>query len=211
MVPAADAAGLLYVEADCPPEMESEFHAWYNLEHVPERMGISGFVSGRRYAALEGSPRWLASYELKTVDVLESAEYHQWLGGPLQTPWTTRMLASMRTHRSVFRLGERARSAEPCERPLGLLAVRCDALLSEAEPLTRWHDLEFFPALRKVSGVTSAARYENTEGAEQLCLYEMKHPWIMQDAEFLRVWAAGWDARRNRLARYRRTLYIRIL
>jgi hypothetical protein len=77
--------GLLYVEADCPPELENEFHAWYNLEHVPERLKIPGFVSARRYGALEGAPRWLAVYELTSVAALESLEYRKWLGGPLQT------------------------------------------------------------------------------------------------------------------------------
>ena len=67
--------GLLYVEVDCPPALESELHAWYNLEHVPERLRIPGFASARRYAALEGSPRWLAVYELANTAVLESPEY----------------------------------------------------------------------------------------------------------------------------------------
>ena len=46
------AEGLLYVEVECPPDLEAEFHAWYNLEHIPERLRIPGFVTGHRYAAL---------------------------------------------------------------------------------------------------------------------------------------------------------------
>jgi len=53
---------LLYVEVECPAELEQEFHAWYNLEHVPERLGIPGFLDGRRYAALEVGPRCLTAY-----------------------------------------------------------------------------------------------------------------------------------------------------
>ena len=211
MRPSVRPAGLLYVEVDCPPELESEFHAWYNLEHIPERLKISGFVTGRRYAALEGSPRWLATYELTAVDVLDSAEYRQWLGGPLQTAWTTRMLASTRIHRSVFRLAAHAEAAASPERQSGLLAVRFEVAVSERGQLNHWHDREFSPALLEIGGVASAARYENTEGTEQLCLYGLEQPWVVQNERFARVWGAGWDARRSALASYKRTLFIGIL
>jgi hypothetical protein len=202
--------GLLYVEVDCPPELENEFHAWYNLEHVPERLKIPGFVSGRRYAALEGAPRWLAVYALTSMAVVESPEYRKWLGGPLQTAWTTRMLAGTRVHRGVFRLGERQAAARDTE-GWGMLAVRYTVSAEERPELHRWQDREFSPALLALPGVTSAARYEAAEGDEDLCLYELEQAWVTQAAVFGRLWTAGWEARRTSLLRYRRTLYIRIL
>jgi hypothetical protein len=60
-------------------------------------------------------------------------------------------------------------------------------------------------------GVVSAARYENAEGPEQLCLYELEQPWIVQASSFARAWTAGWDSRRSSLSRYKTTLYMRIL
>jgi hypothetical protein len=203
--------GLLYVEVDCPPELEGEFHAWYNLEHVPERLNIPGFVSGRRYAALEGSPRWLATYELTSVAVLESSEYTKWLGGPLQTAWTTRMVASTRVHRSVFRLADKRDSARTGKERRALLAVRFAASREENETLSRWHDTEFSRELLDVPGVMSSARYEGTEGSERLVLYELAQPWLTQEAAFGRLWTAGWETRRASLSSYRRALYLRIL
>ncbi len=201
----------MYVEVDCPPELEGEFHAWYSTEHIPERLRIPGFVSARRYAALEGSPRWLAVYELTSLAVLDSPEYRQWLGGPLQTAWTTRMLSSTRIHRSVFRLATRADGVAPADRVSGLLAVRYEVSPAEGEKLRLWQDAEFSPALLATLGVVSTARYENISGPEQLGLYELERPWVVHDANFARLWAAGWDSRRISLSRYKATLYTRIL
>ena len=211
MQAAGRAEGLLYVEVDCPPELESEFHAWYNLEHVPERLSIPGFVSGRRYAALEGLPRWLATYELTSVAVLESPEYTKWLGGPLQTAWTTRMVASTRVHRSIFRLANERDSALTGTERRALLAVRYAASREENETLDRWHDTEFSRELLEVPGVLSIARYDGTEGNERLVLYELEQHWLTQEAAFGRLWTAGWETRRASLSSYRRALYLRIL
>ena len=205
--------GLLYVEVDCPPELEGEFHAWYNTEHIPERLGIPGFVTGRRYSALEGAPRWLASYELEHLGVLESRDYLEWLG-PLQTAWTRRILSSTRVHRSVFRLAQRADSTLPSrqgERASGLLAVRYEASSVGEETLNAWHDGAFCWELLQVPGVLRASRYDSAEGGEgHLVLYDLEQPWVVQDSNFGQLWKRGWDERRKSLAAYRRTLSVRI-
>jgi hypothetical protein len=204
--------GLLYVEVDSPPELEGEFHAWYNTEHIPERLGIRGFVTGRRYSALEGAPRWLAAYELEGLGVLESREYLDWLG-PLQTAWTRRILASTRVHRSVFRLAHRADSTLPSKQgefATGLLAVCYEAPSVGEETLRGWHDGEFCLELLQIPGVLRASRYDSAEGASQLVLYDLGQPWVVQDSTFGQVWKRGWDERRKSLVAYRRTLYVRI-
>jgi hypothetical protein len=210
MSPIERPQGLLYVEVECPAELEGEFHAWYNLEHIPERLKIPGFVTGHRYAALEGTPRWLAAYELESVAVLDSPEYLQWLG-PRQTAWTSRMLSNTHVSRSVFRLADRRDAVGRVEHPSGLLAVRYEASQADRERLRVWHDAEFSRAMLGAPGVMSAARYENTEGAEHLALYELGQPWVVQEPAFTRLWTAGWESRRGVLPHYRRTLYIRIL
>ena len=43
------ATGLIAVWLHVPPHREEEFHAWYELEHIPQVVGLEGFVSGRRY------------------------------------------------------------------------------------------------------------------------------------------------------------------
>lgn len=204
------AEGLLYVEVECPPELEAEFHAWYNLEHIPERLRIPGFVSGNRYAALEGRPRWLAAYRLESPAVLESAEYRRW-AGPLRTPWTTRMVSSTEVRRSVFRQAHRVGPGDGDVGASGLLAVRCAPRAAEGRRFQDWHDQSFSHELMRVPGVVHAARYEDTETGEQLMTYYLAGPWATHQPQFASLWTAGWERRRDLLTSYRRTLYIRIL
>ena len=203
------AEGLLYVEVDCPPELEAEFHAWYNLEHVPERLKIPGFLGGHRYATLEGGPRWLAAYWLESPAVLESPEYRQWMG-PLMTPWTKRMISTTRVRRSVFR-SIRSHTMGDVGRGTGLLAIRYTSAPPESRRLHGWHDDVFWPELSRIPDVVRADRYEDVETSEHLVLYHLANPWVIQDGQFARTWTAGWERQREALESWKRNLYVRIL
>ena len=208
--PGADqrAEGLLYVEVDCPRELETEFHAWYNLEHIPERLRIPGFVTGHRYTALEGGARWLAVYRLENPAVLDSPEYRRWMG-PSQTPWTQRMVTSTRVRRSVFRRALRVGEGD-CAGASGLLAIRYACGPSESERLHAWHDHRFCGELPRIAGVLGAERYEDTETSAHLVLYHLSDPWLTQQPQFTRAWVTGWERQRSGLADWNRTLYLRI-
>lgn len=68
---------LLMVWTDLAPEAdETAFNEWYHREHIPDRVrGIPGFLAGRRFAALEGGPKYLTLYELGEEGVLTSPAY----------------------------------------------------------------------------------------------------------------------------------------
>ena len=80
---------LLMVYTDVDIEHDAEFNRWYNEEHVPERLSAPGFLDAARYEALKGGPRYLAVYELESVEALHSEEYLGMSNNP--TPWTQRM------------------------------------------------------------------------------------------------------------------------
>ena len=80
--------GLLLVMIDIDPEHEEEFNRWYNEEHLPERLACPGFLSGRRFVSVEGTPKYLALYDLESPDVLQSADYQK-IFGP--SAWTQRI------------------------------------------------------------------------------------------------------------------------
>jgi len=85
--------GLLLTMTEPPPAMEEEFNAWYDDEHLPERLAIPGFRSARRWVAdlPRGEGRYLATYELDSPGVLTSPEYlARFKGAP--TAWTQRCL-----------------------------------------------------------------------------------------------------------------------
>ena len=80
---------LLVVYVDVDIENDAEFNRWYNEEHIPERLSAPGFLDGARYEALKGGPRYLAVYELESVEALHTPEYLHMSNNP--TPWTQRM------------------------------------------------------------------------------------------------------------------------
>lgn len=83
--------GVMAVCNDLEPGREAEFEAWYERQHVPERLRVPGFRDARRYASSEqASPRYCAFYRLDSVDVLRSAAYLERLAHP--TRWTRRTM-----------------------------------------------------------------------------------------------------------------------
>jgi hypothetical protein len=82
---------------------EAEFVRWHIKEHIPERVGLPGFRRGRRYVALEGTPRFFNFYETDGVETLTSESYIARLNAP--TPWTRQVVAQFRdTIRTVCRV-----------------------------------------------------------------------------------------------------------
>jgi hypothetical protein len=84
--------GLLLTITEPPPAMEEEFNAWYDDEHMAERLAIPGFRSARRWVTdcPPGGGKYLATYELDCLAVLESAAYLARFQN--QTPWSRRCL-----------------------------------------------------------------------------------------------------------------------
>jgi hypothetical protein len=58
---------VMMVFVDVDPEMDADFNAWYNQEHVSDLLKMPGFLNAARYEALKGGPRYLACYELESV------------------------------------------------------------------------------------------------------------------------------------------------
>jgi len=74
-----------------PPEMEGEFHDWYDGEHLPGRLAVPGFLTGNRLVCLEGWPRYVAMYDLDSLEVLKSATYLA-IAGKNASPWSRRII-----------------------------------------------------------------------------------------------------------------------
>jgi hypothetical protein len=81
--------GLLLVMGEPHPVADAEFNRWYDEEHLKERIACPGFLGARRFRAVEGTPRYLALYELGSLEALETQQYLHVANN--DTPWTTRM------------------------------------------------------------------------------------------------------------------------
>ena len=85
------AAGALVIWTDIKPEAEEDFNRWYDHQHLEERVGVPGFLNGRRYKAIGDAPaKYLAWYEVESPDVLGSDAYGARQANP--TEWTSRIM-----------------------------------------------------------------------------------------------------------------------
>ena len=69
------AKGILLVAFDYTNAHTDEFHDWYDLEHIPERERVPGFGACARWISVANPKHAVASYELDSLSVLESAPY----------------------------------------------------------------------------------------------------------------------------------------
>jgi hypothetical protein len=84
--------GILIVTTNPPVDMEEELNAWYDREHVPERLSVPGFQRAQRYYLAHGERRYLALYDVGAFDVFDSPAYLA-TSGDNNTPWTKRVIS----------------------------------------------------------------------------------------------------------------------
>lgn len=94
----AEAPWHYVVETDVLPELEDEFNAWYDEEHLPGLAAVPGTVRAMRLRAATASPRYHACYDLATLETLGSPA---WLA-VRATPWSSRVRAAFRNTRRLM-------------------------------------------------------------------------------------------------------------
>jgi hypothetical protein len=82
MSPAALKPGILAIFNDCRLGREAEFEAWFQGEHLIERLAVPGFLFGRRHKAIAGAPGYFNFYMVETPEVLTSKPYLERLDNP---------------------------------------------------------------------------------------------------------------------------------
>ncbi|MCO8612163.1 hypothetical protein KGP95_18150 [Burkholderia multivorans] len=133
--------GQLCVWTDIDPAHEADFNAWYDREHMQERVAIPGFTHARRFRATDRGPRkYLALYVTDTLDVFRGDAYRRAFAQ--QTAWSLANFERMTgTQRRVGELTIEAGDGEgahlalfvlPPERiDVARLRARFDAALRE--------------------------------------------------------------------------------
>jgi len=87
------APGILAIFNDCRAGREAEFEAWFQGEHLLERLSVPGFVFGRRHKAISGSSGYFNFYLVETPEVLTSKPYLERLDHP--TPMTHTIMSEV--------------------------------------------------------------------------------------------------------------------
>jgi hypothetical protein len=85
--------GILAIFNNVASGGEAEFEAWFQHEHLAERIAVPGFLIGRRHEAISGQPRYFNFYVTQSVGVLKSAAYLGRLDEP--TPMTRTVMSEI--------------------------------------------------------------------------------------------------------------------
>ena len=84
------ANGILIAAMDFSNVPADEFNDWYDLEHIPERQRVPGFLTLQRWIGAENPKQSVATYDLNSLAVLQSPEYRA-IGGENLSPWSKRV------------------------------------------------------------------------------------------------------------------------
>lgn len=82
--------GIMMASMEPPAELDGEFQDWYDLEHLPSRAAVPGFLNAHRFICVDGWPKYFAAYDLESTDVLKSAPYLA-ISGANTSPWSHRI------------------------------------------------------------------------------------------------------------------------
>ncbi len=67
--------GILAVWSDIDAEVEDDYTAWYEREHMFERLEVPGFRRARHYQTVSGSPKYFTYFEIDSPTVVASESY----------------------------------------------------------------------------------------------------------------------------------------
>ena len=182
-------AGLLAVWTDIESAVEEEFNVWYNTEHIPQLLGLPGFLSARRDRAVVGKPKYVTLYSLEDPSALKTQAFRD-VQGKNRTPWSARMIPYFRNmesglYRQIFAYG-----ASPQKDAAVVYTVQLNIPADKEDEFNEWYNVDHVPALVGVPGVHCARRYVAVTGEPKyLAVYEMDNEKILTSAE--------WNTARN--------------
>jgi hypothetical protein len=177
------AKGLLIAAFDFSNVAEDEFNDWYDLEHIPERERVPGFLSLQRWIGAQDARQSVATYDLDSLAVLDGAAYRA-IGGEHLSPWSKRVTAKCRRLLPRFE-GEQILPGETVapQNAGGLLLVAMTPASQHETEFNAWYDTEHVPALSRVPGVLSARRFR-AAGNRYVALYHLSAPDVVSGPDW---------------------------
>ena len=140
--------GVLIIWHAMTPEGDLEMIRWHDREHVAERVGIPGFLRGRRYDTPAGTREYLDIYETVSAETVRSAPYILRLNFPSE--WSKRVLPHFR---NTVRLGCQTVLTTGRGQGGGLLTLRARPAPGREDAAERWLRETLPPALLDETGV----------------------------------------------------------
>ena len=141
---------------DIAPEMQAEFEDWHSHEHMPERLGIPGFLRGTRWIALSGHPSYFVLYEAARLATITGGAYLERLNNP--TPWSRKMMPH---HHNMVRSLCRVRASFGRGLSHALATIRFSPSARNRKRIATWLTSDAMPQLPQRKGLTSAHLLES--------------------------------------------------
>jgi len=188
------AKGLLFASFDTSSAREDEFNDWYDLEHVPERLRVPGFLDAQRWIGDENPKIAVATYDLPAHAVMNGPEY-QAIGGANGSVWTKRITAIakriLRFEGTQIVPGDVTAPAEAN----ALLAVAIDVEPAIEPEFNEWYNSEHLPQLAAVPGVLAARRFQaagTDVERKYLALYHLISPDVSRSPAWAKAANTPW-------------------
>ena len=186
------AKGILIAAMDFSAAPEDEFHDWHDLEHIPERLAIPGFLNAQRWIAVDNPKISLATYDLDEVGVLQSPPYAA-IAGTNSSPWTKR---TGRFRKSLMRFEGTQLFPGDKTAPEGagaVLLVAMNVAPEHEHEFNEWYNTEHIPALGSVPGTLCARRYRGTGATQRYAaVYHLATPDVIRSAAWKEAANTPW-------------------
>jgi hypothetical protein len=185
--------GLLGGGFDYSAAAQDEFDDWYDTEHIPERLRITGFINGVRWTGAEDPRISLAIYDLESLDVLKKPEYLA-VSPAHFSPWATRMLVHKCKRLCRFNCIQLAPGNQTAPHDAQGLLVSAMNVAPEADvEFNDWYDTEHLPRLAALPGVLCARRYKSPgAGYKYVATYHLTSPEICASAAWKEASSTPW-------------------
>jgi len=186
-MPNKKGTGLLMVWVDVPADKEAEFNRWYNEEHLPQLLAISGVLNAARYEAVRSGPKHLACYELENAAVVESDAFKN----RSRTEWEQRIgprVIGTTVINNVYEMihpKELTPGIAQADMAPALQIGRMDGPSGQEDEWNRWYSDVYVTNNEKVPGCIRGRRWKVVQGEPQYSVtYEFEHEKVSETPEW---------------------------
>ena len=179
--------GQLIAAFDFSNVAEDEFNDWYDLEHIPERQRVPGFLTLQRWIGADNAKQSVACYDLDSLAVLQSPAYRA-IGGENLSVWSKRVTA--KCQRLLRFEGEQILPGDAVapQNAGGLLLVGMTPAPQYETEFNAWYDTEHVPACYPVSReCLSARRFRAAGNPKYVALYHLTSPDVVSGPDWKRA------------------------
>lgn len=196
-----------FATANVEPEWEDEFNRWYDEEHIPGLLKVPGYLSGKRYIAVDSDPKYLAFWQIESMDAYRS-EAHDIAA---KTEWTAKVAPHMQINlwfcEQVYPESGIAKGVDwgaDLEKA-AIMVNRFEIDPAGEENYNAWYHEEHIPALCGVPGVIAARRFKEIGRSNYTAMYYLTAPEVQASDAWRKAADSprGDEARKALLTRWR--------